>query len=113
MNLIDKVILEWSFRTKKGYPDITNEDDIEIFESIFGYNPLVAELVKLEYDVLTPAAKKLAEKIIEEFEITKDQIKPASKPHIVIYTDDRPSLLNSFENSGNSKTHRRKSRRIF
>ena len=101
MNLIDKVILEWSFRTKKGYPDITNEDDIEIFESVFGYNPLVAELVKLEYDVLTPAAKKLAEKIIEEFEITKDQIKPASKTHIVIYTDDRPSLLNSFENSGN------------
>ncbi len=36
MNLIDKVILEWSYKTKKGYPDINNKDDIRIFESMFG-----------------------------------------------------------------------------
>ena len=38
MNLIDKVILEWSYKTKKGYPDINNEDDMRIFESLFGFN---------------------------------------------------------------------------
>ena len=38
MNLIDKVILEWSYRTKKGYPDINNRDDVRIFESMFGFN---------------------------------------------------------------------------
>ena len=36
MNLVDKVILEWSYKTKKGYPDINNTDDIRIFESMFG-----------------------------------------------------------------------------
>jgi len=38
MNLIDKVILEWSYKTKRGYPDINNEDDMRIFESLFGFN---------------------------------------------------------------------------
>ena len=37
MNLIDKAILEWSYRTKKGYPDLNNEEDIALFESIFGF----------------------------------------------------------------------------
>lgn len=37
MNLIDKVILEWSYKTKKGYPDINNEEDMRLFESIFGF----------------------------------------------------------------------------
>lgn len=36
MNLIDKVILEWSYRTKKGYPDINNKEDMRLFESMFG-----------------------------------------------------------------------------
>ena len=38
MNLIDKVILEWSYRTEKGYPDINNENDLKVFESLFGFN---------------------------------------------------------------------------
>ena len=38
MNLIDRVILEWSYRTKKGYPDINNREDMRIFESMFGFN---------------------------------------------------------------------------
>ncbi len=37
MNLIDKVILEWSYRTRKGYPDINNENDLRVFESMFGF----------------------------------------------------------------------------
>ena len=38
MNLIDKAILEWSYRTKKGYPDLNNQEDIALFESMFGFN---------------------------------------------------------------------------
>lgn len=37
MNLIDKVILEWSYKTKKGYPDLNNEEDLRVFESLFGF----------------------------------------------------------------------------
>lgn len=38
MNVIDKVLLEWSYRTKKGYPDINSQEDMDLFESIFGFN---------------------------------------------------------------------------
>ena len=38
MNLIDKVILEWSYKTKKGYPDINSQEDMALFESIFGFS---------------------------------------------------------------------------
>jgi hypothetical protein len=37
MNLIDKAILEWSYKTSKGYPDINNQEDMALFESIFGF----------------------------------------------------------------------------
>ena len=40
MNLIDKVILEWSYRTKKGYPDINNKNDLKVFKSLFGFDLL-------------------------------------------------------------------------
>jgi len=38
MDLLDKVLLEWSARTEKGYPDLNNEQDLVIFESMFGFN---------------------------------------------------------------------------
>ena len=38
MNLIDKAILEWSYKTSKGYPDINSQEDIALFESMFGFN---------------------------------------------------------------------------
>ena len=43
MNLIDKAILEWSYKTSKGYPDINSQEDIALFESIFGFIPLLKE----------------------------------------------------------------------
>ena len=44
MNLIDRIILEWSYRTKKGYPDIDNEEDLAILESFLGTNLFEAKL---------------------------------------------------------------------
>ena len=38
MNLIDRVILEWSYKTRKGYPDINSQEDMALFESMFGFN---------------------------------------------------------------------------
>jgi hypothetical protein len=43
MNLIDKIILEWSYRTDKGYPDINNPKDMDLFESMFGFKFLINE----------------------------------------------------------------------
>jgi hypothetical protein len=35
MNIVDKIVTEWAYRCKKGYPDISNPDDMRIFEQIF------------------------------------------------------------------------------
>jgi len=43
MNTIDKAILEWSYKTTKGYPDINSQEDMALFESIFGFNFLLKE----------------------------------------------------------------------
>lgn len=40
MDLLDKVLLEWSVRCEKGYPDFNNEQDLAIFESLFGFKLL-------------------------------------------------------------------------
>ena len=100
MKLLDKVILEWSYKTKKGYPDINSQEDMALFESMFGFNPTVTELERREYDVLTDKAKAIAKKIMADFKVKKEQIIPASGTHIVIYTPDRPTLLYNFEESG-------------
>jgi hypothetical protein len=43
MKIIDRVLLEWSYRTKKGYPDINSQEDMDLFESMFGFNMLLKE----------------------------------------------------------------------
>ena len=29
MELIDKILLEWSYRCEKGYPDLNNKEDLK------------------------------------------------------------------------------------
>ena len=68
MNLIDKVILEWSYRTGKGYPDINNENDLKIFESLFGFNLKEAytEFPKEEGEISNLKVRELF-KIVKSF----------------------------------------------
>ena len=100
MTLLDKVILEWSYRTTKGYPDINSQEDIALFESMFGFDPTVTELKKLEYDILTDRAKEIAQELIQVLGIEQSQIIPQSKTGIVIYTPDRNVLFDRIQDSG-------------
>jgi len=100
MNLIEKAILEWSYRTKKGYPDLNNEEDLRVFESLFGFDPTVTELKKLDYDVLTPRAQEIAQELIDLLKINKEQIIPSSKTSIVIYDANREILFDKIQDSG-------------
>ena len=56
MNTIDKAILEWSYKTTKGYPDINSQEDMALFESIFGFNLLSEK--KLEWKDLSSDTRK-------------------------------------------------------
>lgn len=66
MDILDKLIQEWSWRTKKGYPDFNNEEDLAILREIMGH--------KL-YEAYTEFPKDIAEipdsKIQDLFNIIK------------------------------------------
>lgn len=36
MDILDKIIQEWSVKTNKGYPDLNSKEDMDLFESMFG-----------------------------------------------------------------------------
>ena len=84
MNLIDRIILEWSYRTKKGYPDLNNKDDMRLFQSLFGYDLSEA---KKEFSYLSPEAQKIGKFIIDKLNLEDDEIKAHSKTRIIVYTD--------------------------
>jgi hypothetical protein len=48
MSVVDKVIAEWAFRCKKGYPDMNNPDDIKILKEIYTEYGIVMEEEKPE-----------------------------------------------------------------
>lgn len=104
MNLIDRVILEWSYRTKKGYPDINNREDMRIFESMFGYDftQPINEAPKLTFDQLSPDAKVIADKIMKLIDVKPEQFKGLSANNFYIYvpSDDRPVFFDKLEDSG-------------
>lgn len=103
MDVLDKFFVKFAYKFDKGYPELREEKDILLLESIFESLDLklnLQELVKLEYSVLTDEAKKIAQELISLLGITQDQIKPASKNKIVIYDDNRDVLTDRIEDSG-------------
>ena len=43
MSITDKLVTEWAFRCKKGYPDMNNPDDIKILKEIYSQFGIVME----------------------------------------------------------------------
>ena len=104
MNPLDKFFKKFAYKFPKGYPDMNNDQDVLLLETllseVIGEKFKLNEAPKLEYDVLTDEAKKIAQELIALLGITQDQIKPASKNKIVIYDDNRDVLTDRIEDSG-------------
>ena len=43
MSVVDKIVVEWAFRCKKGYPDMNNPDDMKILKEIYSEHGIVTE----------------------------------------------------------------------
>lgn len=101
MNLIDKAILEWSYKTTKGYPDINSQEDIVLFETMFGFN-LIEVKKPLQY--LSPEAQQLAKELIEKLGLQDDEIRAHAKNRIIVYTDrPRKEVFKSLADLGYEK----------
>jgi len=85
MELIDKILLEWSYRCEKGYPDINNKKDIAVFESIFGFD-LIGE-AKYPFEYLSKEAQELGKELIQKLNLEDSEIIAHAKNRIIVYTD--------------------------
>ena len=104
MNLIDKAILEWSYKTKKGYPDINSQEDIALFESIFGFN--LKNEAKKPFEKLSPEAQKVGKEVSQQLDIPLENILSHTRTTIVILTDEnRGKVFDSLINIGFEREH--------
>jgi len=108
MDLLDKVLLEWSARTEKGYPDLNNEQDLAIFESMFGF--------KLnEQEEAAPAEKEVSDaeaKIKERIQsLPKKHLPALTKEILGIFKSLKPDVQNKIKKEiGNNSIQEFKSK---
>jgi hypothetical protein len=79
-NVIDKLLLEWSWRCEKGYPDINNPKDIKILGEIFNIN--LAEVKS--YNDLSTDARTVATTIVNALGLTTKDVKYSSKNRFTV-----------------------------
>lgn len=76
MNVVDKIVTEWAFRCKKGYPDMNNPDDMEILKEIYSeYGIVVEEEQSTEQEPVDD--RTYIENVLQAFEVS-----PADKERV-------------------------------
>lgn len=83
MNVIDKIVTEWAFRCKKGYPDISNLEDKKVLEKIMKeWNLEEQEAGESFNERIQSLSKKLQEKVREVYNTLSDSTKDEINNHI-------------------------------
>lgn len=54
MSIVNKIVNEWAFRCKKGYPDMNNPDDMRILKEIYSEYGIVTEEERDQINTDTP-----------------------------------------------------------
>lgn len=77
MSIVDKIVTEWAYRCKKGYPDINNPDDMKILKEIYSQFGIVMEQDKpkqqtQQVDISLDQLQTLID--ARKTELTQDQI---------------------------------------
>jgi len=72
MNIVDKIVTEWAFRCKKGYPDMNNPDDMKVLKEIYSEYGIVMEEEKLEEPNTSTATEKDVAFLRKAFSTIKD-----------------------------------------
>jgi hypothetical protein len=103
MDIIEKFLRQISYKFPKGYPDITDEQDMLMLEGILkkmGID-LKEASAKKPYEYLNVEARKVADKIRKELNLPKEEIKADAKNRIIIFTDRlRKDIFKALEELG-------------
>ena len=103
MDIIEQFLRNISYKFPKGYPDITDRQDMILLENLLkeiGIN-LEEASAKKPYEYLNIEAKKVADKIRKELNLPKEEIKADTKTRIIIFTDrSRKDIFKALEELG-------------
>jgi hypothetical protein len=89
MSSIDKLVTEWAFRCKKGYPDMNNPDDMKILKEIYSEYGIVMEKEKPQNQTVDELTNEDVEALKSAFEKIKE---PYSK-YLSIFNYFDPNSL--------------------
>lgn len=103
MNLLDRVILEWSHKTGKGYPDINSKEDMDLFEYMFGFNPTAEVKKEVNENAQTDEVEDIFSLIGGDKKLTKLGIFDKLAEHTYKYhKEDLSDITSLFPNSVNT-----------
>lgn len=114
MNVVDKILTEWAYRCKKGYPDMNNPDDLQVFEQTFkvSLTNLLGKVNEIEsakkgFEYLSTEAQKVALEVADALKISKEFIKSETRTKIVYLLDmSRPDFFTAVELLGFTQVSR-------
>ena len=103
MDVLDKFFKKFSYKFPKGYPDINDEQDMLMLEGILGEMgiDLKEASAKKPYEYLNAEAKKVADEIKKQLNLSNEEIKADTKNRIIIFTDRlRKDVFKALEELG-------------
>lgn len=71
MNTVDKIVTEWAFRCKKGYPDTSNPQDMRILKEIYSEYGIV-----LEEEKPTQQPSKTIQDVVDLLAAKQEELSP-------------------------------------
>jgi len=94
MSVIDKIVAEWAFRCKKGYPDMNNPDDMKILKEIYSEFGITVEATtdkkslydyNKEYIPVAISGKENTRFYVKQndFDDKTKQVKPGAKYYLL------------------------------
>ena len=90
MSIFDKFFTKFAYKFNKGYPDMNNDQDVLLLESLIsetvGYKFKLKE-AKKPFEYLSPEAQKLGKELIKSLNLEDDEIIANAKNRIIVYTD--------------------------
>jgi hypothetical protein len=90
MKVIDKLVTEWAYRCKKGYPDMNNPDDIKILKEIYSEYGIVFEE---EEDSSTQTVDELTQQDIQVLTQAFEKVKEPYSKYLSIFNYFDPNSL--------------------
>jgi len=101
MDILEKFLHSVAYKFPKGYPDMNNEQDINLLASLLEGLGIDLSEAKGELDKLSPNAKNVALETAEKLGIPQENIFSDSKTRIIFLTDEsRPSIFKKLVDLG-------------